>query len=171
MSYRQGVKILALLIMAIGFIFSQLAFSVLTVILPEFAPVLPNPAVVWVVLLAFFVQNVFGAFSVWLIGLLVDCSSARHVVGPYATGYMLLYMLILAVQPAFLKKTLLSMILCAVGGLLLTDLIYDLLVYESWSSGSEIVISILVYRLLIITVLVPLVYALRHIFGDDRGYL
>jgi hypothetical protein len=165
MTYRKKPILFTVLIVLMGVLFTQIVFGAVSGILLAGSAQIPNPSIAWVTILAFFVQGLHGVLLAWFVGLMVDWSTASHLVGPWAASYLLFYMIVVAIPPKTYHHSLMNMILFSALGCFLTDVLHDLLVFESWMSALRFkdVFIESVYRIVSIVIISPVIYSSRSL--------
>ena len=165
MTYRKKPIFFTVLIVLLGVLLTQIVFGALSGILLTRASQIPNPSIAWMTMLAFFVQGLHGVVLAWFVGLLVDCSTASHVVGPWAASYLVFYLCVVAIPPKTYHHSLINMIFVTASGCLITDIIHDLLVFESWISAFRFndILFDSFYRMVTIGIISPVIYTCRSL--------
>jgi len=165
MTYRKKPILFTVLIVLMGVLFTQIVFGAISGMLLVGSAQIPNPSIAWVTMLAFFVQGLHGVLLAWFVGLMVDWSTASHIVGPWAASYLVFYMIVVAIPPRTYHHSLTNMIFFTGVGCFLTDMIHDLLVFESWMSAlrfNEVLLQS-VYRIVAIVIISPVIYSSRSL--------
>jgi hypothetical protein len=163
MTHRKKPILFTVLVVFMGVLFTQIVFGAISGILLTTSAQIPNPSIAWVTMLAFFVQGLHGVLLTWFVGLMVDWSTASHIVGPWAASYLVFYMILVAIPPKTYHHSLMNMIFFTALGCFLTDMIHDLLVFESWMSALRFndVLFNSVCRIVAIVMISPVVYSCR----------
>jgi hypothetical protein len=158
------------LTVVLGAILFQYAFGILSGLHLSVSKYLPNPSIVWVVVLALHDQSLRGVILTWLLGLMVDLTTANHLIGPWTTAYLGFYLLVVVIPSQALNHSYLTMVVFSCIGCLCTDFFHDVLVFETWSSYSFINDSShFLLRTISILVLSPLVYFMsRRVMKSSR---
>lgn len=165
MTYRKKPILFTVLTVLIGVLSTQIIFGAISGVWLAGSAQIPNPSIAWVTMLAFFVQGLHGVLLAWFVGLIVDWSTASHVVGPWAASYLLYYMIVVAIPPRYYHHSFINMIFFTAVGCFLTDMVHDLLVFESWMSAlrfNEVLLQS-VYRIIAIVIISPVIYSSRSL--------
>ena len=100
---------------------------------PRFVQFIPNFCIVLVAILALYEQSPIGAITVFLLGILVDCSGADYYVGPWAAVYLSLYLGVLFLPESLLNLSISTVVFLSFIGSFVGDIFYESLTFESWA--------------------------------------
>ena len=167
MTHRKKPILFTALIILMGVLFTQIVFGAISGYLLTSAEYIPNPSIAWITMLAFFVQGIHGVLLSWFVGLMLDWSTASHIVGPWAAAYVLFYIVIVSIPTKVYHHSLANMIIFTAIGCFFTDLIHDLLVFESWMLVFRIdeVMYESLYRIVTVALISPMIYSCRPLIA------
>jgi rod shape-determining protein MreD len=133
---------------------------------PEWS--IPQGGIVCVVFLAFYEFSLAGVVLSFLLGLLLDMSSAV-LIGPWAGGYVVAYAMIAFISQRLFVESLYVAFSVVVGAALVSGLIFTLLAFEYQAPASEDLI-VLLGQSLASGIVTPLVFRfLRPIWRAGSG--